>query len=545
MNDNYNRRSDKKFWRKLVSFIVLFCFAFAQCTGTAFAQYMGGNHSGSSDSTVGSGIYAGGPEQGNFSSSSGSGTLASGEAAYLVFTQSPSSEKHFVDFSRQPVVEIRDVNGNIVSSDNSTVVTLSIFNNPGNGQLTGTASVTAVNGVATFTKLQISRAGNNYTLMASATGLTSAVSTPFDVFAGTGVKIAAVWDDNGRSTTVGVEQGSYTIYAWIEEDNDRRSLAASDTCNDATIWDSTGLPANSITLTFGTGPGHNDKVPDNVNNWCQSAAWTPADQLNSYFIDVSIKKSGILYQTYQPLDLIKPSLSNLANVNWDRLEAIKAKTDTINWEDISVIKSKTDTINWSDLTVLRSDVTSIKGVTGKLDPINWDNLQTMTTAGVNWTDIAQMSSLQINWNDIDALANAGINWSDLNVLTKAGVNWSDFNILSKARINWSDFTVLSNAGINWSDFTVFSKANINWSDFEVLSRTGINWTDFGIMSKARINWADFAWMTGSGVNWMDGVNWDTLAVLTKAGVNWSDLNVMTKAGINWEGWADISTSNIN
>src|SRR5205814_1231419 len=56
--------------------------------------------------------------------------------------------------------------------------------NPGGGTLSGTTSVTAVNGVATFSTLSINNAGTGYTLVASASGLTgktrraSSMTTP-------------------------------------------------------------------------------------------------------------------------------------------------------------------------------------------------------------------------------------------------------------------------------------------------------------------------------------------------------------------------------
>src|SRR6266550_2163971 len=51
------------------------------------------------------------------------------------------------------------------------------------GTLSGTTSVNAVNGVATFSTLSINNAGNGYTLTASASGLTGATSTAFNITA--------------------------------------------------------------------------------------------------------------------------------------------------------------------------------------------------------------------------------------------------------------------------------------------------------------------------------------------------------------------------
>ncbi|MCB9720888.1 MAG: hypothetical protein H6756_08430, partial [Candidatus Omnitrophica bacterium] len=98
-----------------------------------------------------------------------------------------------MEFRRQPIIEIRDANDNLVTTDNSTQVTLDIFNNPGAGELRGTTTLTASGGKVEFTGLSVTTAGEMYSLIATAPGLTSAISDPFDIFPGTGVRLAAVW----------------------------------------------------------------------------------------------------------------------------------------------------------------------------------------------------------------------------------------------------------------------------------------------------------------------------------------------------------------
>ena len=55
-------------------------------------------------------------------------------------------------------------------------VTIALASDPGGGNLGGTLSVTAVNGVATFTGLTINAAGTGYTILASSGGLTDATT---------------------------------------------------------------------------------------------------------------------------------------------------------------------------------------------------------------------------------------------------------------------------------------------------------------------------------------------------------------------------------
>src|SRR5207249_1986474 len=68
-------------------------------------------------------------------------------------------------------------------------ITMAIGTNPASGSLSGTTTVAAVNGVATFSTLSLNRAGAGYTLTASATGLTSATSNAFNISPGEAAKV--------------------------------------------------------------------------------------------------------------------------------------------------------------------------------------------------------------------------------------------------------------------------------------------------------------------------------------------------------------------
>jgi hypothetical protein len=98
-------------------------------------------------------------------------------------------------FTTQPAVVITDSQGNTATSS-TDAVTLSITSDTGaaGASLLGTATVSAVNGVATFTDLSIKRASTGYTLTASSGSLTSATSSPFDVIVpATPVPAMSIW----------------------------------------------------------------------------------------------------------------------------------------------------------------------------------------------------------------------------------------------------------------------------------------------------------------------------------------------------------------
>src|SRR5205823_3274095 len=77
-------------------------------------------------------------------------------------------------------VKIYDSFGNLTHSVADVTVGIGTNGGPG-GVLSGTKTVAAVNGTATFSTLSIDKAGTGYTLAASSTVLTGATSSTFDV----------------------------------------------------------------------------------------------------------------------------------------------------------------------------------------------------------------------------------------------------------------------------------------------------------------------------------------------------------------------------
>ncbi|HYH99699.1 S8 family serine peptidase [Hyalangium sp.] len=76
-------------------------------------------------------------------------------------------------------VELQDDEGN--NTGGSEIVTLSLGENPAGGQLLGTSTVAAVNGVAKFEGLTLRKAGSAYALVAKAEGYADATSAAFAV----------------------------------------------------------------------------------------------------------------------------------------------------------------------------------------------------------------------------------------------------------------------------------------------------------------------------------------------------------------------------
>src|SRR4030095_3413403 len=88
-----------------------------------------------------------------------------------------------------PSVTVQDSFGNTVTSSIASI-TVAIGMNPGSGTLSGTTTKNTVSGVANFNDLFVEKSGTGYPLAASATGLTGATSSAFNVSAGAANKLA-------------------------------------------------------------------------------------------------------------------------------------------------------------------------------------------------------------------------------------------------------------------------------------------------------------------------------------------------------------------
>jgi len=102
---------------------------------------------------------------------------------HLVFAVQPSTTLPLVAIQPAVQVAVVDVDGNRVTNFTGQI-TIAIGHNGGlliPGTLSGTKTVTVVNGVATFSDLSIDQAGNGYTLVATVVGATNTESAAFNI----------------------------------------------------------------------------------------------------------------------------------------------------------------------------------------------------------------------------------------------------------------------------------------------------------------------------------------------------------------------------
>ncbi len=120
---------------------------------------------------------------GTVSATSGTFAITQGSATRLVFTTQPSGGAAHVAWGTQPVVQVQDSNGNLVTTGPDSTVNVVLTLTGGTGPLGGTTTIAAAGGVATFTNLGIDLVGTKH-LTATATfsgGTTSAVSNSFAI----------------------------------------------------------------------------------------------------------------------------------------------------------------------------------------------------------------------------------------------------------------------------------------------------------------------------------------------------------------------------
>ena len=154
---------------------------------------------------------------------SGAFAISPAAAAKLLFHVQPADTASRAAIEPAVQVAVQDAFGNLVTTGRHTV-TVALGANPSEGTLSGTATATTAAGVATFANLRVDRAGADYTLTASADGLASATSAPFDVTAGQAFRL--VFAVQPRATTAGAAIAPAVVVQAVDAAGNRVSSNA-------------------------------------------------------------------------------------------------------------------------------------------------------------------------------------------------------------------------------------------------------------------------------------------------------------------------------
>ena len=136
-------------------------------------------------------LYLKASATGALSTCSNAVNVSPAAASLLGFSVQPSNT--LVSSAISPTIQVsaQDAYGNTAPTFSGSI-TVAIGSNPSSGTLSGTLTQSAVSGIAAFPSLSINSSGTGYTLTASATGLTGATSSSFDVTGGSPAKLAFI-----------------------------------------------------------------------------------------------------------------------------------------------------------------------------------------------------------------------------------------------------------------------------------------------------------------------------------------------------------------
>ncbi len=177
----------------------------------------------------------------NFSSAAltsvttGAIALSAGAPASLAFVTQPSTVASGAAISPAVTVRVLDGAGNLVPTATNSI-SVGIGTNPGGAALSGTTTVSAVAGVATFNSLSLDKTGTGYTLAAASTGLSGATSGAFNVTPGAATKLVY---SAQPSTVLAGAAISPAVVVQVQD-------AASNVVTSA---------GNAVTIAIGTNPG--------------------------------------------------------------------------------------------------------------------------------------------------------------------------------------------------------------------------------------------------------------------------------------------------
>ena len=234
-----------------------------------------------------------------------------GNAVSLSYTQQPTDAVAGAAIAPAVGLELLDAVGQRVTHDSSTQVALAIQTNPpGDGVLSGTTPVTATNGTVSYADLSIDKAGTGYRLRATATGVSAADSSLFNITAGGADRLAFV--QQPTDTVAGVSI-SPAVAVRIEDALGNLVL-------------DNGTP---ITLAIGNNPGGGTLAGTLSQNTVSGVAT---------FGDLSINLIGTGYT----LAASAPSLTgatsapfNITAAAANRLAFVQQPTDTVAGDPIS------------------------------------------------------------------------------------------------------------------------------------------------------------------------------------------------------------------
>ncbi|MGD0387444.1 MAG: hypothetical protein ABSC42_00700 [Tepidisphaeraceae bacterium] len=220
-------------------------------------------------------------------------TVGTATATRVVFVQQPTNVTAGVADSPSIVVDVEDQFGNLVTSDSSNVA-LSVASGP--GSLSGTVTVAASSGMATFSNVKLDTAGN-YTLTASDGSLTSATSNSFTVSVAAASKV--VYGVQPSNVTAGVAEGPSIV---VDVEDQFGNIVTTNSSN-VTLAVASGPGSLSGTVTVAASGGiatFSNIILDTAGNYTLTASDGSLTSATSNSFTVSVAAASKVVYGVQP-----------------------------------------------------------------------------------------------------------------------------------------------------------------------------------------------------------------------------------------------------
>ena len=184
-----------------------------------------------------------------FSTTSTPFNITVGAAAQLAFGTQPGGGPNGATWGTQPTVSVQDSGGNVVTTATNPV-TLGIASQPGSGATLACNAnpQTPAGGVATFAGCQITGKAGTYTLSASATGLSGATSSSFNLSVGAAAQLAFSTQPGG-----GANGATWSTQPAVSVEDSGGNVVSTNNTASITLAIAT-QPRNGATFTCDTNP---------------------------------------------------------------------------------------------------------------------------------------------------------------------------------------------------------------------------------------------------------------------------------------------------
>jgi hypothetical protein len=281
-------------------------------------------------------------------------TINVGAPTQIAFVGQPTNAESTEAISTQSLnpsgpplrVQVQDAGSNLVATATDSV-TMSIGNNAGAtsaGTLSGTLTVAAVNGEATFSDISIDKIGSGYTLRVTSGVLASDTSSAFNILLGPPALLAIV-----------VQPSTAQIGAAISPAIKVQVQDAGANFNDSAT--------NSVTLVIGTNPG-SGTLSGTANGAAVSG--------EVFFSDISIdavgngytlvaSAAGLTADISNPFNITDSVVEGIAGISAD-IAAVQGVIDSIALDTSTVVQTTSDLE--TEISVIKQDTAAIKLDTG-------------------------------------------------------------------------------------------------------------------------------------------------------------------------------------